>query len=153
MAALPAQYLSEAFDSGTMYETPGMPPVYSTPSMLSLPINNQLGGNVMMWPYARAGGAGELCGLSSMRQHIRSESNPLIPGSRARAGANVGAAYKVPLQTSVHHDPDANRTDYKRLQLNTTIQNQVSTLCSRESKQISLQRHAKDDQIRFSGLS
>jgi hypothetical protein len=95
MAALPAQYLSGAFDSGTMYETPGMPPVYSTPSMLSLPINNQLGGNVMMWPYARAGGAGELCGLSSASTHqIRVESSDSrVPGTRRcqRWGSIQGA--------------------------------------------------------------
>jgi|LauGreDrversion2_3_1035106.scaffolds.fasta_scaffold26392_1 hypothetical protein len=45
------------------------------------------------------------------------------------AGANVGAAYKVPNRAaSMHYDPDVNRTDYKRLQISTTIQNAVSLL-------------------------
>ena len=54
------QYMSGVFDSGTMFEAPGMLPVYSSPSMLSLPAHNQLGGNLTTWPYARTGGSGEL---------------------------------------------------------------------------------------------
>lgn len=64
-----------------------------------------------------------VCSAASRRPTNYAELMPAACCWRCRA---AGTPYRVPGQTtSAHYDPDANRTDYRSLQLATTIQHHV----------------------------
>ena len=54
--------------SGVMYEQPGVRPAYSSPSMLTLPVANGLGGSLTYYPYARTGAV-----ATGLKLHVQSK--------------------------------------------------------------------------------